>query len=135
MCLVYNQSQSDRLESFQRKVTKFIFYKSGKHDLSYEDRLKILKLETLEKRRKILIMKLLFKIKSKNLSIPPKWFNELTFKENPRTRCRADIKMNRLIKSDKYIFDYSAKMFNSLPINIRNECNFNIFVNNLNYLL
>ena len=79
-------------------------------------------------------MKLLFKIKSNNLYIPQKWFHELTFKENPRTGCRADTKINRLIKSDKYIFNYSVKLFNSLPMNVRNECNFNSFVNNLNDL-
>ena len=52
LCLVLNQGQSDRLESFQRKITKFICFKLGKNNLSYEERLKILKLQTLEKTQK-----------------------------------------------------------------------------------
>ena len=86
-----------------------------KFDLTYEQRLKILNIKSLENRRKIQILKLLFKIKSKFIEIDYKWINSIVFYETTRHGIKCKKQMNRLCISDKHIFDVSVNLFNELP--------------------
>jgi hypothetical protein len=65
------------------------------------------------------------------LGIRDEWFNELELYVGFRNGIFCKIKVNRIELSDKYIFDYAVKLFNNLSKNVRNECNFRKFVNEL----
>ena len=69
------------------------------------------------------------------MGIPNNWLNELIIYETSRNGIYCKINLNRIKLCDKYIFDFSVKVFNSLPKNIRNECNFNRFIVLLNQFL
>ncbi len=84
LSVVLTQTQSDRIESIQRKVTKFICYKLSKNHLSYEERLRYLKINSLKKRRIVQILKVLFKIRYKLFECNNKWTNHLVFYETSR---------------------------------------------------
>ncbi len=131
LSVIYTGSQSMCLEKVQKRIMKYICFKLGKYHLTYEQRLEFLKIYSLEKRRKIQILSLLMKVKNKMLGIRDEWFNELEFYESFRNGIFCKIKVNRIELSDKYIFDYSVKLFNNLSKNVRNECNFRKFVNEL----
>ena len=135
LCLTYNKTQSKRLESVQKRITKYICVKEGNLELKYEQRLNHLKIESLEKRRNKQILKLLQKIKIGFKDISEKWINEIEFYENSRHGTFAKIRFNRLTKTDKNIFDFSIKLFNNLPKHIRNEPNLSNFMNQLNAFL
>ena len=128
LCLVYTKTQSDRLEKVQRKITRYICFRLGKTDLKYEERLRFLNLESLEVRRKIQILKIVFKIKQNSPKIRTDWLNQIQFYETSRNGTYCKTTMNRISLSDKYIFNYSVVLFNSLPIFIRNENCFNKFL-------
>ena len=51
LCLMYTKTQSFKLESVQRKITKYICYKFGLFDLNYNERLDFLKTDRLSVRR------------------------------------------------------------------------------------
>ena len=54
------------------------------------------------------------------MGIPNNWLNELIIYETSRNGIYCKINLNRIKLCDKYIFDFSVKVFNSLPKNIRN---------------
>ena len=114
LCLVYNKTQLDRIEKIQKRITKYICLKSG-FDMSYEQRLKFLEIESLEKRRNRQILKLLYKIRISCRNIPQKWLGEISFYESSRNGIYAKISVNRLHKSDKYLIDFSVKFYNNFP--------------------
>lgn len=132
LCLVLTKTQMNLIENVQRKVSRFICFKSGKCDLDYEARLKFLDIDSLDKRRKIQLMKLIFKIRNRFKEIPIHWFNELEFYEHHRLGTFARLRFNRIVTTDKNLFDYSIKMFNELPKTIRNENNFCKYNNLIN---
>jgi hypothetical protein len=132
LCLTLNKTQTKQLEKIQRTITKFICWKNGENDINYVQRLKSLKIDSLEKRRIIQILKLIFKIKHKKLGIDKKWFNDFNFYTHQRLGDFCKISMNRLTKSDKHIFNYSVKLFNKLPKNVRIETKLSEFVIKLN---
>ena len=132
LSLVYTESQSDKLEKIQRRITKYICSKDKKFDLKYEKRLEFLNIFSLNKRRKIQILKQLFNIKINSKFANNKWLNELQFYNNERNGIFCKINVNRLHKSDKYIFDFSVKLFNDLPKDIRCEVKLNKFLCKLN---
>ena len=131
LCVVYNTTQSDRLEKVQRKITRYICFRLGKSDLKYEERLKFLNLESLESRRKTQILKIVFRIKQNSPKIRTDWLNQLQFYETSRNGTYCKTTRNRISLSDKYIFNYSVVLFYSLPIFIRNEKCFNRFLMHL----
>ena len=128
LSLVLNKTQTIRLESVQRNVTKYICYKMRKYDLTYENRLEFLNIYTLEKRRKIQILKIVYKIKNRLYECKNKWFNELFFYNTTRNGsfCKIPIKHNV-----KEFFINASKIYNSLPQNIRSENKYRKFVNYL----
>jgi hypothetical protein len=84
LSVVLTQTQSDRIESIQRKVTKLICYKLSKNHLLYEERLRYLKINSLKKRQIVQILKVLFKIRYKLFECNNKWTNDLVFYETSR---------------------------------------------------
>ena len=129
MCVMFTETQSKRLESVQKRVTKFICFKFNKTYLKYDKRLELLNIDSLLIRRKLQLLKTIFKIKMNFTNISENWKNELIFYESSRNGVFCKINLNRINLSDKYIFDYCVKLFNCLPLDVRNECKFNTFVN------
>ena len=95
--------------------------------LTYDNRLKILSLDSLEKRRKIQTLILVFKIKNNFNLIPENWIQCLKFNNNERTGCYIICDKNRINLCDKSFFNYAKSTFNSLPKIIRNESKLSTF--------
>ena len=134
LSIVLTQTQCLRLESIQRKITKYICYKLSKSHLSYEERLKQLEINSLEKRRKIQILIIVFKIRFKLKGYQNKWQNEFEFYETTRNGVFCKTYLHKTI-CDKNIFIYASNLFNSLPKNIKSDNNYRNFVNNLQSFL
>ena len=132
LSIVLTQTQSDKLESVQRKVTKYICFKSNKIDLSYDDRLKYLKMPSLKKRREIQVLGLVYKTLNNLFKIKNKYSNHLTFYETSRNGIFCKIPTNYKTKD---FFIFSAKLFNSLPKYVRNEKHFSKFKSHLDLVL
>ena len=128
LCYSPTQTQNENLESVQRKILRYICYKSGQNNLNYENRLNYLNMFSLDKRRKIQILKTFFKIVYKHKTIDNLWFNEIEFYESKRHGLQSKTMYFRLKTCDKSFFKYSSDTFNSLPVNIRNEKSFSRFV-------
>ena len=127
LCLVSTNTQSKQLEKVQKMVTRYICGKSGVNDLAYHDRLKYLGIDSLETRRNIQLLKLLFKIKYRFNDIQFNWTDLVQFYEHNRLGYFARSRLNRLFISDKNVFDHCIKLYNALPKDIRDEtnlCNF-----------
>ena len=58
-CWAPTKTQMERKEKVQRKFTKFVCYKLGFEDLSYNHRLRLLSMKSLEHRRQLFLMKYL----------------------------------------------------------------------------
>ena len=118
LSIVMTQTQSDRLESIQRKVTKYICFKKGNSFLTYEERLTICGIFSLKKRRDIQILKMVFKSIRGLHKIKDKFANDFIVYESSRNGlfCRIPTNYNQ-----KDFVVFAAKLFNSLPKCIRNE--------------
>ena len=106
LSLVLTQTQSDRLEKIQRKITKFICYRLGFTDLSYDERLKKLNIFSLYKRRKIQILKTVFKIRY-NLVKHNNCSNEFEFYKSSRNGILCKYPKLRISLSEKSFFPNS----------------------------
>ena len=84
LCLTYTLTQSKRIESVQKRITKFICMKNGVFDMKYEQRLKYLKIDSLEKRRHKQILRLLQKIRIGFKDIPQEWSKELVLRNHTK---------------------------------------------------
>ena len=135
LCLTYTKSQCDRIEKVQKRITKFICFKLKKCLLKYEERLKFLKLHSLKKRREIQILKIVFKIRTKSSKICENWLSEIEFYESKRNGILCRVPLKRIELVEKYLFNNAIKLFNDLPINVRNETKFCNYVKKLNDLL
>ena len=96
--------------------------------MSYEERLKYLNIESLKKRRFMSVLKIVYKIRFKSIELRDKYTNDLTFYNTTRNGIFCKISKTRIKFCDKNFFIYSSKLFNSLPMYIRNETNFNKYV-------
>jgi len=130
LCFTPNKSQSERFEKIQKRITKFISFKSNCFNYNYSERLKHLKLDTLSKRRNMQILKTVFKIKTKHCKIPEFLLSEFNFIMT-RNGIVIHIPKRRLNAENKYLFSNAAVLFNNLPDFIRNE---NVYSKFLNYL-
>ena len=130
-CWTPNQSQSIKIEKIQKKITKYICFKMGKIDSSYDQRLDFLQINSLKYRRDLKSLKLMHKIKSKSNDIPNHWFNYFNFYETSRNR----ILIKTHLTSDKFYFNHCIKLFNESPIFMRNDNNFNSFLSKLSNIL
>ena len=80
LCWVPNNNQCYEIESVQRQVTKFICNKKGFYDMSYEQRLESLNLDSIQMRRETNILITVFKCIHNYKEVPNIWKN--IFKTN-----------------------------------------------------
>lgn len=135
LSLVLIDTQSDKIEKIQRKISKYICNKLGFFDLSYDQRLDKLNIFSLKKRREIQILKTVFKMRFKLFQMKNKWRDELFFYETTRNGifCKR-LKICKEIEKKNFFFN-CIKLFNNLPQNIRNITNYKNFVNELKIFL
>ena len=88
--------------------------------MNYENRLRFLGIFSLQKRRNIQILKIVFKIQYNLFKINNKWKNEITFYENSRNGLFCKLPNNY---KSKNFFINASKLFNVLPKHIRCEQN------------
>ena len=101
--------------------------------LSYENRLKHLKIDSLDKRRKFVCLKTYFKICNKFSDISVKWMNKIDVYTTPRHGIKTRTKFfSKLKLYDKSFFKYCSDLFNELPLYTRKFMNFNKFCKLLN---
>ena len=74
-------------------------------------------------------MKTVFRIRFNKFEIRDKWMNELIFYETLRNGILCHIPMIRINLMEKNIFYNCVKLFNKLPLNVRQKTKFNEYVN------
>lgn len=126
-----NSSQNQRIEGIQKKITKYICKKLGKSDLKYPERLNMLNLESIQKRRLIQNLSLLQKIRTNHPSVPSRWHNLFIFKET-RDGHKIETPKLRIELAKKLFFNHIVFTFNDLDRDIRDENDFKKFVKLLN---
>jgi hypothetical protein len=95
-CWTPTNTQIEKLEKIQKKITKSICKKLNRNEINYEDRIKLLNLKSLSFRRKIQLLKTVFYVKNNDKSIPDSWFSELNFYENRRNGILIDVPFIRI---------------------------------------
>jgi hypothetical protein len=135
LSVVLTQTQSDRIESIQRKVTKFICYKLSKNHLSYEERLRYLKINSLKKRRIVQILKVLFKIRYKLFEYIIISGQMIWYSMRPQETVFFINYLSINLFVIKVFFINASNIFNSLHKNLRSESNYGKFVNCLEIIL
>ena len=128
VCIIPNITQNEKIESIQHKVTKYICYKMNKSNLDYKQRLSVLNLKTLECRRQLAVLKIVFKCIHNFNSVPENWKKMFIISENTRNGRVLLKPRNRINICDKNFFYYSINLFNSLSLDIRNETVFSKFI-------
>ena len=129
-----NITQNKRIESIQRKVTKYICRKMHKN-IEYNLRLKLLNLKTLESRRKISVLKMVFKSIYDFSDIPYHWKSRFELSNNNRNGIMICKPKTRINCCDKNFFTFSIDLFNSMPMYIRNESSYKCFLTKCNDFL
>ena len=134
LCCYLTKTQSDKIEKIQRRVTKFICAKMGLLDFPYDDRLKILKLDSLENRRSIFNLNFL-------------WNALLASRPTP---CPLDPRIilletgdgpklfrtpHRLKLFEKFLLIECMNIFNDMPLNVREANNYKEFIFNVKQYL
>ncbi len=127
VCLVPNNIQIEKIEKIQRKITKYICYKMSKK-VDYKERLKILNLCSLNTRRQINVLKIVFKCLDNYNEIPIRWRNKFIISQNVRNGRLIVRPKTRNYFCDKNLFCNSIDLFNALPKDIRNETNLKCFL-------
>jgi len=125
--LIFTKTQIVLIEKVQRKITRNICYSLGYNDMSYYNRLQLLKLLPLEVRYKIKILKVIFKIKINKPHHLMHINNNYVFKDT-RNGTVIDKPICRINFCKKNFIIYSIDLFNSLPKQIRNETKFSKFI-------
>ena len=122
-----NEQQCKRVESIQRHITKYICIKLKLYNLSYSERLTKLDLKPLIVRKNLKMLKYAFKSIYNYIDVPFCWKNKFIIKETRNGLLLENIH-SRLQFCDKNFFIYTINLFNSLPVNIRNEKQFVKFI-------
>ena len=124
LSIVLTDTQSERLEKVQRKISKFICFKLGFFNLNYCQRLEKLNLYSLKKRRNIQILKVVFKIRFNLFDKRNKWRYELIFYETTRNGifCKR-LKISKEIEKKNFFYN-CVKLFNELPQSVRQITNY-----------
>lgn len=133
ICWVPNSTQVDKIESVQRHITKYICFKNGKLNMSYLQRLEHLNLESLQLRREIKGLIIVFKCIHNFTDVPDLWKDNFIVK-NTRNGIKLELRKTRLKFCDKNYFIYFIRIFNLLPIYIRNESKLSCFIQNVKEL-
>jgi len=126
-----NDTQIKRIESVQRKCSNFICHKLHYNYIDYSQRLTVLGLKSLENWRKIRILNKMYSL-SKNKNFLPNFLNDFYDLECKRNGLLAHVPKTRIQFCDKNFFMYSIKLFNSLPLIIRNCQKFSSFSKHVN---
>ena len=126
-----NQNQTNRIESVQRNITRFICYKLNLFDVDYKTRLEILGLKALDSRRNIKILSKVFAIKYNKEFIPNDWFEKYKF-VNTRIGRNIIVPKTRINFCDKNFFIYSFKLFNNQTLIIRDSNSYSSFFKHIN---
>jgi hypothetical protein len=105
LCYTPTITQSTKLEKVQKRITKFICFKLGKHNLKYDERLKILNLKTLKYRREMSTLKVIHNTIYKHKSIPDKWLSQLNLYESSRNGRFLSILFIRIKFIKKFFLD------------------------------
>ena len=134
LCWIPNNTQISEIESVQRQITKFICYKKGLTNLTYQQRLEILGIESLKLRRETKILLTVFKCIHSFNDVPDLW-KDIFIVKNTRNGLLLNIPNIRFKFSDKNFFINAMKLFNSLPITIRNETKLSTFKQNVKKFL
>ena len=120
LCFTPTQTQLYKIEKIQKKISKYICFKLNKTNLNYSDRLKALNLISLKKRREVQILKLIHNTTYKYKANCANWFENLTLYKRSRNGNFLKCCKNRIVLTDKCIFNYGTKLFNNLPKIVRN---------------
>ena len=83
-CLILNISQNLLIEKIQKKISKIICFKAKKIGLKYKERLEFLNIPSLECRRKLSVLKIVFKCMNNFDDMPQHW--KETFVKSDNTR-------------------------------------------------
>ena len=134
-CWTPTKTQINLIEKIQKKVTKYIIRKLGKSDLTYDKRLEYLGLQSLEIRRKISALKMLYKVRHSPQKMPINRTQNFNFYQTSRNGLFIRTQFRRIDRIDKNFFNYCIKIFNNLPLFKRNQIDFKGFLNDLqNYV-
>jgi hypothetical protein len=134
ICWIRSNNQIDSIERIRRQITKFICCKMGYYNLSYKDRLKLLNLKPLQLRNDLCILKYVFKSIYNYNNICVHWKNFFVTNNTRNGLVISNIN-TRINLCDKNFFVYAIKLFNSLPIDIRNEQSFICYKSKLELFL
>ena len=118
-CYTPNKKQTKQLEGVQKRATKIACYKMKKYNLDYIKRLRFLGLMSIEKRRKLSMIKIAFKISVNSNNIPQHWKDQVSMKENPRTGKHISAQNFKQKKSDNYPIVQACNLYNGLPTYIK----------------
>ncbi len=114
---------------------KFNSYSSlGLKNLTYQQRLQILGIESFKLRRETKILLTVFKY-IRSFNNVPDLCKHIFIVENTRNGLLLDIPNTRFKFSDKNFFINAIKLFNSLPKTIRNETKLSTFKQNVKMFL
>ena len=134
-CWTPTKTQMNLIEKIQKKVTKYVMRKLGKSDLTYDKRLEYLGIQSLETRRKISALKILYKVRHFPQKMPINWSQNFDFYQTSRNGLFIRTNFRRIDRTDKNFFNYCINLFNNLPIFKRNQIDCNSFLNDLqNYV-
>ena len=120
-------TQIRKIESIQRHITKYMCLKSGNINLNFIQRLEFLDLKPLIVRKKLKVLKITFRTIYDYNDIPISW-KKLLIINKTRNGILVQQIHNRINLCDNNLFAMSSKLFNSLPINIRNETKCSKFI-------
>src|SRR2546426_7399871 len=101
----------ERKEKVQRKFTKFVCYKLGFEDLSYNHRLRLLSMKSLEHRRQLFLMKYLKNLCGEECIL----CDFVTLKRNERRGLLLECEIDRLTTCMRHTYPNIVTIFNSLP--------------------
>jgi len=119
----WNQTQTDRLEGLQKRVTKIICNKLGFNNLDYDIRLRLLSLKSLKHRKTIIQMKLLKQMFDSE--------HDLLTLTSTRNGILLKPMYHRLVTCKRHFYYSIITVFNSFPRNIRDSILTDNFITNV----
>ena len=128
LCYNHNMTQTIKLERIQKRITRDICFKKFNKKLKYEERLKELNMTSLQTRRKLNVLKVVFKCVHDFEEMPYNWKNNYIISDNTRNGILIVKPNTRNTFCDKDFFIFSINLFNNLPKFIRNETKLNVFL-------
>jgi hypothetical protein len=116
-----NNTNTIAIEKIQKRISKFVCFKLKKPNLSYIERLKLLKLNSIYHRKLLKQMNLLKRIHDKSQFISINWHSKIRFQYNRQNNILIDLPFTRINKCDQDIFIVMSNNFNDLPSHVRNS--------------